>query len=73
MTTTPTKPTGFFERDREGRAVVRLKFKPEEASLFEEAAGTTPVIVWLYQALNRVAQEDLEEQRLAKAVIPPPE
>lgn len=68
-----TKPARFFERDREGRAVVRMKFTPEEASLIEQAAGTTPVIAWLYQAVNRQAEEDLYELREAQAAIPPPE
>lgn len=62
----------FFRRDAHGAVVVRLKFRPEEASLYEEAAGETPVIVWLHQALNRAAREEVEAARAARPEIPAP-
>ena len=75
MTTANTnpRPTRFFTRERDGSVRVRMKFTPEEVSMYEEAAGETPVMVWLHQALNRAAQQDVREQRQARAAIPPPE
>lgn len=63
----------FFRRDSHGNVQVRLKFRPEEASLFEEAAGDTPVMTWLYQALNRVAREEVERARAERPDIEPPD
>lgn len=63
----------FFRRDGHGNVQVRLKFRGEEASLFEEAAGDTPVMVWIYRTLNRAAQEQVDRARAARPTIAPPE
>ncbi len=63
----------FFKRDGHGNVQVRLKFRGDEASLFEEAAGKTPVMVWLYQTLNQAAQEQVDRARAERPEIAPPE
>lgn len=63
----------FFRRDAHGAAVVRLKFRPAEASLYEEAAGDTPVIVWLHKTLNEAARAQVAAARAAGPDLPAPD
>jgi len=62
----------FFRREADGTVRVRIKFRPEEASLYEEAAGDTPVMLWIHQTLNRAAAEEVEAARAARPDIAPP-
>lgn len=63
----------FFERDRDGSVRLRLRLSPEEASLIEEAAGTVPLMSWIYRTLSTEASARVEENRAALADISPPE
>lgn len=42
----------FFERERDGSVRVRIRFTADEASLIEEAAGDTPLMLYIHRVLN---------------------
>jgi hypothetical protein len=63
----------FFERQPDGSVRLRLRFENEEAALFEEAAGDTPVMTWLHRTLVNAAKEQVLEQRRNRPSAPPPE
>ena len=82
MTTTHEEPTmttprqhnpHFFRREDDGSVRLRLKFDNETASLFEEAAGKTPVMVWLRRTLETTAKRQVKEQQRLRQQISPPE
>lgn len=53
----------FFRREDDGSVRLRIRFDPEEASLYEEAAGTTPVVDWLHATLGAAAREQVDKAR----------
>ena len=63
----------FFNREPDGTVRLRVRFENEEASLFEEAAGDTPVMVWLHRTLVAAAKRQVREQRKNRPKVPPPE
>lgn len=63
----------FFKREPDGSVRLRLKFDNEEASIFEEAAGTTPVMVWIRRTLETTAKRQVKESRRKRQDIAPPE
>ncbi len=63
----------FFNRESDGTVRVRIRFENEEASLFEEAAGDTPVMVWLHRTLAAAARRQVKEQRRSRPKVAPPE
>lgn len=62
----------FFARESDGSVRLRIRFQPEEASMIEEAAGSTPVMVWLHKAIKDVARAEVEMQRRQRQAIAPP-
>ena len=73
MTTPRQHSPYFFKREDDGSIRLRLKFDNEMASLFEEAAGKTPVMIWLRRTLETTAKRQVKEQRRLRAQIAPPE
>lgn len=63
----------FFNREADGTVRLRIRFDSEEAALFEEAAGETPVMVWLHRTLEAAAKRQIREQRRKRMQIAPPE
>lgn len=63
----------FFARDGEGRVTVRIRFDSDEASLYEEAAGSTPIMIWIHRTLTDAAKKQVTAARKKRANIPPPE
>lgn len=63
----------FFARESDGSVRLRIRFENEEASLFEEAAGETPVMVWLHRTLGEAARRQVKEARSKRSKIAPPE
>ena len=61
----------FFAREEDGSVRIRMRFNGDEASLFEEAAGNVPVVTWLHQALNRVAEQEVAARRSKQKANPP--
>lgn len=50
-----------------------MRFTGEEASLFEEAAGETPVLLWLHRTLKEAAAKEVRAARAERQTIPPPQ
>lgn len=71
MTNTKHSPH-FFARESDGSVRLRMRFSPEEASLFEEAAGRTPLMNWMHQSLVERAREEIASSRAAREHVPPP-
>lgn len=63
----------FFARERDGSVRLRLRFQQDEASLFEEAAGDTPVMVWINRTLTEAAKRQVRAARQKRTPIPPPQ
>lgn len=63
----------FFRREPDGGVRVRVRFDNDEANLFEEAAGETPVMVWLHRTLVAAAKRQIKEQRKQRPKVAPPE
>lgn len=49
----------FFSREEDGSVRLRIRFNGPEATLFEEAAGSQPLMEWIYEALNEKAREQI--------------
>ena len=67
-----TKSPHFFEREPDGSVRLRVRLQPEEASLYEEAAGETPVMTWLHETLDTAARQQVIEARARRQPVPPP-
>lgn len=62
----------FFAREPDGTVRLRIRFDGEEASLYEEAAGDTPLMLWIHRTLGEAARRQVAEQRRTKKKLPPP-
>lgn len=65
----------FLAREDDGSVRLRIRFDPEEAALFEEAAGDTPIMVWLHRTLGEAARRQIAATRRKRPIItaPPPQ
>lgn len=59
----PTRAGNFLQREPDGSARVRIRFTAEEARLIEEAAGTTPVLLYMHRVLNDRARYHIRKQK----------
>ena len=62
----------FFKRDHDGSVRVRLRFDDDTASLIEDAAGRTPLMVWVNNTLTAAAKQQVELDKKKQPVIAPP-
>lgn len=63
----------FLAREGDGSVRLRMRFTGDEASLFEEAAGNTPVMLWIHRTLKDAATKQVKEDRAKRqAAVPPP-
>ena len=70
---TPRKHSpSFFNREPDGTVRLRIRFDSEEAALFEEAAGETPVMVWLHRTLTTEAKRQVRAARRQRGKVDPP-
>lgn len=63
----------FFARESDGSVRLRIRFEGDEASLFEEAAGDTPLMTWLHRTLTEAAKRQVREQRRRRPAVAPPD
>lgn len=63
----------FFGREADGSVRLRLRFEPEEAALYEEAAGDTPLMTWLHRTLTEAAKRQVRAQRAQRPPVAPPD
>lgn len=68
----PKPSAAFFSREPDGTVRLRVRFTGELASLIEEAAGTTPLMIWIYRTLESAARRQIEAARRAQPKIQPP-
>lgn len=62
----------FLARESDGSVRLRMRFSGEEASLFEEAAGDTPIMLWMHRTLKEAAQRQVRAARAQRQALPPP-
>lgn len=53
----------FFKRESDGSVRLRIRFSPEEASLIEEAAGDTPLLVYIHRVLEDRSRYHIKKAR----------
>lgn len=46
----------FFKREADGSVRLRIRFTPEEAAAIEEAAGETPLLLYIHRVLAERAK-----------------
>lgn len=63
----------FFVREGDGSVRVRIRFKGEDASVIEEAAGDTPLMVWMHKTLMDAAHRQQQDARRRRPPVGPPE
>lgn len=63
----------FLAREDDGSVRLRMRFTGEEASLFEEAAGDTPIMLWMHRTLKEAAKRQVRAARAKRDPVPPPE
>lgn len=73
MPKTTEKSPHFFDRDEDGSVRVRMRFSEEEADLIEEAAGNTPLLVWMHRAVGRQARNEAQAHRDSRPKVRPGE
>lgn len=55
----------FFRRERDRSVRLRLRLSEEEADLIEEAAGDTPLMLYIHRVLNDRARFHVQKSREA--------
>ena len=63
----------FFRRESDGTVRLRIRFSEEEASLIEEAAGTTPLLVYIHRVLRERAKYHISKARQFENFQPYPD
>lgn len=72
----PKKPVHnphFFTREADGSVRLRLTLTAEEASLIEEAAGPTPLLLWMHRVWGQQARYHIKRAREGRPVLLGPE
>lgn len=65
MTKKPRLSPHFFRRERDRSVRLRLRLSEEEADLIEEAAGDTPLLLYIHRVLNDRARFHAQKSREA--------
>lgn len=52
----PRLSPSFFKRESDGSVRLRIRFTAEEAALIEEAAGETPLLLYIHRVLGERAR-----------------
>lgn len=63
----------FFRREADRSVRLRLRLTEEEADLIEEAAGDTPLLLYIHRILNDRARYHIQKSREAMSLpdLPP--
>lgn len=64
--TPPNVNPHFFKREENGTARVRIRFTAEEANIIEEAAGDTPLVLYIKRIIMDRARAHAEHTRLER-------
>lgn len=60
----------FFRRERDGTVRLRIRFSAEEAALIEEAAGDTPLLLYIHRVLRDRARYHIDRARMQPGYQP---
>lgn len=66
---TPGMSPHFFKREADGSVRLRVRFTPEEASLIEEAAGETPLLLYIHRVLGDRARYHIRKRAQVEGEI----
>lgn len=58
----------FFRREADSSVRLRIRFTPEEASLIEEAAGETPLLLYIHRVLGDRARYHVRKRAEMEAM-----
>ncbi len=56
------KSPHFFEREHDGSVRLRFRLTADEASLIEEAAGSTPLMLYIHRVLGDRARYHIKKR-----------
>jgi hypothetical protein len=56
----------FFKRESDGSVRLRIRFTAEEAALIEEAAGETPLLLYIHRVLGERARYHISKAEEAR-------
>lgn len=56
----------FFKREADGSVRLRIRFTPEEAAAIEEAAGETPLLLYIHRVLAERAKFHIRKREEAE-------
>lgn len=62
----------FFQRENDRTVRLRIRFSDEEATLIEEAAGSTRLVDWITSTVIARAHNEVERIRHDRPTAPPP-
>lgn len=57
----------FFKREADGSVRLRIRFTAEEAALIEEAAGDTPLLLYIHRVLGERARYHISKAEEARS------
>lgn len=59
----------FFAREPDGSVRLRIRFSSEEASIIEEAAGSTPLMLYIHRVLAQQSRYHIQRAREGSPVL----
>lgn len=59
----------FFKREADGSVRLRIRFTPEEAAAIEEAAGETPLLLYIHRVLAERAKYHIRKREEAELAL----
>ena len=65
------KSPHFFDREPDGTVRLRLRFTEEQADAIEEAAGKTPLVHYVLDAIVKTAKRDAVAARRSRPQVRP--
>lgn len=65
------KSPHFFDRESDGSVRLRLRFTAEQADDIEEAAGRTPLVHYVLEAVAKTAKRDVAAARQSRPQVRP--
>lgn len=57
----------FFKREADGSVRLRIRFTPEEAAQIEEAAGETPLLLYIHRVLGERSRYHIKKRAQVEA------
>lgn len=68
----PSPSKDFLARLPDGTVRLRIRFDGAEAAMYEEAAGSEPIMDWFHRTLQEAARADIARHRASRPQPPKP-